>query len=84
MSESGMECYKIAHTAVNTPINLIYVENESVDLYAELWEVGIATVSGISYNNLGKNAVRIMLSDNIDIMIRLMKKAAVNIASQGN
>jgi len=78
LREPGLSKFKVAATSLSTPINLLYVENESVDLQRLLAEVGIAAVSGLSFDNLGANAVRIMIGseDKLDLLLERLRLAA--------
>jgi histidinol-phosphate aminotransferase len=67
--------FRIAETDVRTPICVLYTEDESVDLRGVLAEAGIAAVGGLSYDNLGQNAVRLMLCEDIDRLIRHLDMA---------
>ena len=59
IKEQGI--YKIAHTSIDTPICTLYVDDPDVDLCKEMAQKGICTVSCTTYDNLGSNAVRIMI-----------------------
>lgn len=69
--------YEIAHTSLYSPIFTLYVKDESVDLAQALLDVGIATVPGATFENLGKNAVRIMLCEDVALLVDLLAQANV-------
>lgn len=74
---AGGQKYHIAETSLYSPIFTLYVDDESLDLCQALAEVGLAVVSCATYENLGQNAVRVMLCEDIDLLIELLKKANV-------
>lgn len=79
--EKVMGCLKkikVAHTSPTTPIMLLYVEQD-MDLYKRLLDFGIVTVSGLGFDHLQRNAVRLMLCEDIDLLIRLLGKAEINL-----
>ena len=76
-NNKGEAKYHIAETSVHTPIFTLYVNDETVDLCRALADVGLAAVSCATYENLGANAVRIMLCEDIDLLIDLLEKADV-------
>lgn len=73
----AMGKYKIAETDMGTPICTLYVEDESVDLFQVLYDVGLGTVSGKYFDNLGQHAVRMMLCNNVERMAELLELAKV-------
>lgn len=76
-NSQGEPKYHIAETSIYTPIFTLYVEDESVDLCKALVDVGLATVSCATYENMGQNAVRVMLCENTDLLIELLERANV-------
>ena len=73
----AMQKFKIAKTSLYTPICTLYVEDETVDLCKALNDVGVATVSCQTYDHMGKNAVRMMLCENLERLVELLAKAKV-------
>lgn len=69
--------YHIAETSLCTPICTLYVDDGGVDLCRALAEAGLAAVSCATYENMGRNAVRVMLCENVDLLIELLEKAKV-------
>ena len=69
--------YHIAETSLYTPICTLYVDDEKVDLCKALADVGLATVSCATYENLGINAVRVMQCEDVDLLVKLLNKAEV-------
>ena len=69
--------YHIAETSLYTPICTLYVDDEKVDLCKALADVGLATVSCATYENLGINAVRVMQCGDVDLLVKLLNKAEV-------
>ena len=69
----------IAETSPSTPLLTIYSKDDDIDLCKILLDVGIASVSCATYENLGKNAVRIMLPNDIDLLLDLID--SVNLSS---
>lgn len=72
---SGLTKIKAAKTAPYTPISLLYTEDPSVDLCHLLNQVGISTVSGASFDHLGIHAVRLMLCEDMSLLLELLKQA---------
>ena len=72
---------KIAETADCTPISLLYTNDESIDLTKVLANVGIATVNGADFDNLGINSVRLMVpaEKDMDMLCELLKKAEASL-----
>ncbi|MBC2578580.1 pyridoxal phosphate-dependent aminotransferase [Peptostreptococcus russellii] len=64
---------KVAETAMDIPIAMYYVEDDSIDLEKELLKNGVRVVSGSSYDGLSKNHVRINLHRDFDKMLELIK-----------
>lgn len=73
----GEPKYHIAETSLYTPICTLYVDDENADLCRALAEAGLAAVSCATYENMGPNAVRLMLCQDIDLLIDLLEKADV-------
>ncbi len=67
--------YRMAETSVYTPICTLYAEEKSVDLCRALARAGIAAVSGRNFGNLGQNAVRLMLCDDLPRLAELLARA---------
>lgn len=67
--------YLLADTTLSTPLCVLSVKNPEIDLCRALAKVGLATVSCATYENMGKNSVRLMLSRNLDRLIDLLTKA---------
>lgn len=65
----------VAATSLTTPIMLLYCKNAEIQLHDVLQEVGINSVSGLAYDNLGQNAVRMMLCTDQKLLIELLQKA---------
>lgn len=68
---------KIAETADCIPISLLYTEDETVDLTKVLAKVGVAAVSGASFDNLDINSVRLMVpaEKDMNLLCELLQKA---------
>jgi histidinol-phosphate aminotransferase len=73
----GHPSLKIAHTSEETPLLLLYTENECVDLHSLLLQVGLASVNGKNFENLGKNAVRLMIPENTTLLQELLFENSV-------
>ncbi len=67
--------YLLADTTLSTPLCVLSVENPEIDLCRTLAKAGLATVSCATYENMGKNSVRLMLSRELDRLIELLNKA---------
>lgn len=70
--------YRIARTTMTTPIFTLYVEDENIDLEQRLGEVGVCTVSCASYDNMGKNAVRVMFGENYPRFVELLRQVRLD------
>lgn len=70
----SMENLKVSYTSSSTPIMLIYT-NLDLNLWEYLRKVGLNTVSGLSYESLDKNSVRLMIRDEVDLIVKLLKEA---------
>lgn len=68
---------KIAYTADCVPISLLYTDDENINLTKLLGTVGIAAVSGASFDNLSINSVRLMVpaEKDMDLLCQLLKEA---------
>ena len=64
-----------AVTAAGTPIMLLYHEDPEVDLYGALLKEGLLTVSGLGFDALGKNAVRMMVCADSEAQAALLQQA---------
>ena len=67
--------YLLADTTPSTPLCTLSVPDPDVDLCRALAKAGLAAVSCATYENMGKNSVRLMLSRNLDRLIDLLAKA---------
>lgn len=72
---SSLTKFRAAATAESTPILLLYVEDGDVDLHRLLLEEGLLTVSGAGFDNLGRNAVRMMVSAEPEKQAALLERA---------
>ena len=61
----------VAETASASPITLLYTERVSVDLCQVFQQVGLAVVSGASFEGLGVNTVRLMVPQEADMPLLL-------------
>lgn len=52
---------RVAHTELSVPISLLYTDDPGADLCEAFCRVGIAVVSGASFEGLGIGSVRLML-----------------------
>lgn len=68
---------KIAHTADCVPISLLYTDDVNIDLTKLLGKVGVAAVSGASFDNLSINSVRLMVpaEKDMDLLCQLLTEA---------
>lgn len=71
---SCLKKIKVAYTSPSTPIMLLYVEQD-LNLYELLLQYGIATVSGLGFDHLQQNSVRLMLCEDVDLLVRLLERA---------
>lgn len=67
--------FRAAHTDPATPILTVYCEDETTDLQALLARAGLGAVGGAGYEGLGKNAARLMMCDDADLLVSLFEKA---------
>lgn len=65
----------VACTAKNTPIMTLFCSDPMIDLQQLLARVGLATVSCAGYGGMGQNAVRLMICEDVDLLIRLLQQA---------
>lgn len=72
---------KVAATCESTPISLLYVDDESIDLTRLFAENGISVVSGASFDNLSVNSVRLMVpaEEEMNLLCKLIKETAQKI-----
>lgn len=70
--------FRIARTTMTTPIFTLYVEDENIDLEQRLGEVGVCTVSCVSYDNMGKNAVRVMFGEDYPRFVELLRQVRLD------
>ncbi len=67
--------YLLADTTLSTPLCVLSAENREVDLCRALAKAGLATVSCATYDNMGKNSVRLMLCRDLERLIDLLTRA---------
>lgn len=63
---------RVAETAPDVSISMLYVDDESVDLEDALMESGIRTTSCSEYEGMGVNSVRLNMHADIDRLIELL------------
>lgn len=62
---------RVAKTVPYTPISLLYTDDLTVDLCEVFRQVGLAVVSGASFEELGVNTVRMMVPQEADMPLLL-------------
>lgn len=70
--------YRIARTTMTTPIFTLYVEDENIDLAQRLAEAGVCTVSCAGFDNMGKNAVRVMFGEDYPRFVELLQNVRLD------
>ena len=70
-----LTCVHAAATAAATPIMLLYHEDPETNLHQALLETGLLTVSGLGFEALGKNAVRMMVCADSGEQAALLRQA---------
>lgn len=70
---AALDHLKHGFTESSTPITLMYLEDEDIDLADAMLDVGIRVVSCDGYDGLGKHAVRVNLHDDIETLISLLE-----------
>jgi histidinol-phosphate aminotransferase len=71
----SLKVLKVASTASTVPIMVLYCEDDDIDLRQVLFDARIDTVCGLSFDNLSRNCVRLMLCDDIPVLIERLQKA---------
>lgn len=66
---------KAAHTSNSVPITMLYVEDTEVDLCQLLEQAGIRAITGVGYDGIGKNTVRLNLHSDVQRLIACLLKA---------
>ncbi|MEL7602035.1 MAG: aminotransferase class I/II-fold pyridoxal phosphate-dependent enzyme [Bacillota bacterium] len=67
--------FRAAHTCPVTPILTIYCEDEATDLQALLARAGLGAVGCAGYEGLSKNAARLMMCGDAELLVSLLEKA---------
>lgn len=75
---------KMAETADCVPISLLYTEDETINLAKVLSDNGIATVTGVGFEGIGANTVRLMVPAEKDmpLLCELLKQAEKEISNK--
>ena len=70
---------KVAQTDNSVPIMLLYAHDTEVNLLDVFMQAKILTVSGLAFEGLGQNSVRLMVCPEIDVLNARMKAVLQNI-----
>ena len=65
---------KVGYTSEEVPISVIYCENEDIDLEKVMEKTGLKVVTCSGYVGLGKNAIRLNLHKDIDLLMDCLKE----------
>lgn len=74
----ALKKFHIAETSMYTPICTLYVDNPETNLCQVLADVDVAVISCQAYDNMGKNAVRLMLCDRPDELLERLSKVKIS------
>ncbi len=70
-----LHTFRAAHTDPATPILTVYCEDEQTDMQVLLAQAGLCAVGCARYEGLGKNAARMMMCDDDNLLVSLLEKA---------
>jgi histidinol-phosphate aminotransferase len=71
---SELSTLKVGYTTEEIPISVIYCDNEDVDLEKVMEKTGLKVVTCSGYIGLGKNAIRLNLHKDIDLLMDCLKE----------
>jgi histidinol-phosphate aminotransferase len=75
LMKENLRNFRIAETAPEVPISLLYVDDPDCDLQEYLHGFGIHTISGKKLPSLGKNSVRMNLHSDVEELLAVLIQA---------
>lgn len=75
MNALSSSVIKVAHTGGSVPISMLYLDNKDVNLSAVLEKAGLRAITGVGYDGIGKNCVRLNVHINMTLLVECLKDA---------